>query len=99
MIGTKGAFVLVVVNLILASILGVIAGGLLTLALRKQWGIRGALMDALLAALVAVSAATIISVIDNARGVLESRVAVVLAIATGGVVLRHLLRLASPRIR
>ncbi len=98
MIGTSGAAVLVLVNFIFAIILGIGAGGLACLALRQPWGLKAALIDAALAAVAAVIAACAVSAIDNARGVWESRVALVLAIAAASVVLRHLLRLI-PRKR
>ncbi len=91
MIGISGAAVLLVVNVILASLLGVGAGGLTCLLLRRPWGVKAALIDAGLAVVVAVVAAYTISAIDDARGVLESRVGVVLAIATASVVVMHLM--------
>jgi hypothetical protein len=94
MIGTNGAAVLLLVDIIFASVLGIGAGGLTCLALRRPWSLKAALIDAVLAAVVAVIAAYVVSAIDNARGVLESRVTLVLAIATASVVVRHLMRLA-----
>ena len=57
-------------------------------------GFKDALVDAVLAAVVAVVAAYLVSAIENARGVWESRVALILAIAAASVVIRHLMRLA-----
>lgn len=89
MIGTRGAAVLMLVNFILASALGVGAGGLTCVAFRRAWGLKTALIDAVLAAVVAVVAVYVVSAIDNARGALQSRVGLVLVIATGVVVVRH----------
>lgn len=94
MIGTTGASVLFLINVIFAGVLGIGAGGLTCLVLRRSWGVKDALIDALLAAVVAVTAAYLISAIETARGVWESRVALILAIAVGSVVVRHLIRLA-----
>lgn len=93
-IGTNGAAVLLLVNVIFASVLGVGAGALTCLILRQPWGLKAALTDAILAIVVAVIAAYAVSAIDNARGVMESRVGVVLGIAAASVVVEHLLRRA-----
>ena len=58
MIGTTGAAVLFLINLLLAGALGMVAGGLTSLALRRPWGIKLAFMDAILAAFVAVAVAS-----------------------------------------
>jgi hypothetical protein len=94
MIGTSGAAVLILVNTIFASALGICAGGLTGLVLRRPWSLKAAVIDGVLAAVVAVIAAYVLAAIDSARGVLESRVALVLAIATASIVVRHLMRLA-----
>ena len=94
MIGTSGATVLFVVNVLFASVLGVGAGGLTCFLVRRPWGFKDALMDTVLAAVVAVVAAYLVSAIENARGVWESRVALILAIAAASVVIRNLMRLA-----
>ena len=94
MIGTTSGAVLLIVNLVLAAVLGVGAGGLTRLVLRRTWGLNSALLDGALAAIVAVIAAYAVSAIDNARGVLESRVGLVLAIAAASVVVVDLMRLA-----
>jgi phage baseplate assembly protein W len=61
------------------------------LVLRRSWGLKEALIDAVIAAVVA---AYVVSAIESARGVWESRVALILAIAVASVVVRHLIRLA-----
>jgi hypothetical protein len=95
MIGTTGAAVLVLINLLLAGALGMVAGGLTSLALRRPWGIKAALMDAVLAAFVAIVALFIFASVDAARHAWTSRVTVILAIATASVVIEHLLRRSS----
>jgi hypothetical protein len=99
MIGATGATVLFLINVLFASVLGICAGGLLCLVLRRHWGLKGALIDAALAAVVAVVAAYVVAAIESARGVWESRVTLILAIAVASVVLRHLIgrALRSPR--
>jgi hypothetical protein len=94
MIGTTGATVLFSVNILLASVLGIGAGGLTCLALRRSWSLKEALIDAVLAAVVAVVVADVVAAIESARGVWESRVVLILAIAVASVVGRHLARLA-----
>jgi hypothetical protein len=92
MIGTTGAtvlFVLFIVNIFFASVLGVGAGGLTCFVLRRPWGLKAAVIDAVLAAVVAVVAAYVVSAIEIRRGVWESRVTLVLVIAPASVVLRH----------
>lgn len=45
MIGTSGATVLFVVNLLFASVLGISAGGLTCFVLRRPWGFKAAVID------------------------------------------------------
>ena len=80
MIGTSGATVLFVVNVLF---------GFTCFALRRPWGLKAALIDAVLAAVVAIIAAYVVSAIEIRRGVWESRVTLVLVIAPASVVLRH----------
>ena len=93
MIGTSGATVLFVVNVLFASVLGVGAGGVTCFVLRRPWGLKAVVIDAVLAAVVAVVAAYVVSAIEISRGVWGSRVTLVLAIAAGSVVVRHVVRL------
>jgi hypothetical protein len=93
MIDTTGATVLFLINVLLASVLGIGAGGLTCLAIRRSWGLKEALIDAVLAAVVAVAAAYVVAAIESAGGVWESRVALILAIAVASVVIRNLIRL------
>lgn len=97
MIGTTGATVLFVINVLFASVLGIGAGGLTCLVLRRPWGIKNVLIDAPLAAAVAVGAVYVIAAIETARDVWESRVTLILIIAVASVVARYLLRLAASR--
>ncbi len=77
-----------------ASALGIGVGGFASLLLRQPWGFKVILMDAALAGIVVIIAAYMVSLIDSARGVLESRVGLVLGIAAASVVVMHLIRLA-----
>jgi len=95
MIGTKGAIVLFSINVLFASVLGIAAGGLTCLALRRSWHLKDAIIDAVLAAVVAVVAAIAVAAIEGARGVWESRVTLILAIAVASVVVRRLIRPTS----
>jgi hypothetical protein len=94
MIGTTGATILYLINVLLASVLGVGAGGLTCLILRLKWGVKAALIDAVLAAIVAVITAYVAATIETARGVWASNVTLVLVIAVISVVIRHLVQLA-----
>jgi hypothetical protein len=94
MIGTTGGAVLVVVNILFAAALGIGAGGLACLGFRQPWGLKVALLDGVLAAFVAVVAAYVVAMIEASRGIWGSRVILVLAIALGCAVLRHLLQFA-----
>jgi hypothetical protein len=96
MIGTTGATVLFLINVLFAGVLGIGAGGLTCLVRRRSWGLKAALIDAVLAAVVAVVAAYVIAAIESARGVWESRIVLILTIAVASVVVRHLIR---PRLR
>ena len=92
MIGTTGATVLFSINVLLACVLGTGTGALACLALGQPWGLKEALIDCLLAAVVAVVAAYVIAMIEISRGVWESRIALILAIAVVSVVARHFIR-------
>jgi hypothetical protein len=92
MIGTEGAAILVLVNLIFAGVLGIAAGGLTSLVLWRPWGLKVAVVDGVLASVVAVISAYVITAIDVARGVLQSRVTLILTLAVVSVVLWHLLQ-------
>ena len=94
MVGTTGGAVLVVVNILFAAALGIGAGGVASLGFRQSWSLKVALLDGVLAAFVAVVAAFVIAMLDASRGAWGSRVILVLAIALGSAVLRHLLQFA-----
>jgi hypothetical protein len=95
MIGTTGAGLLFVVNILFASVLGVGAGGFTCLLLRRSWSLKAVVIDAMLGALVALLAAYVISAVETARGVWESRVTLMLAVAVASVIGRHILRPAA----
>jgi hypothetical protein len=92
MIGTTGAFVLFIINVLFAVLLGISAGGLTCLVIHRPWGLNPALVDAILAAVVALTAGYVLGAVDSARHVWESRVTLILVIAAASVVLRHLIR-------
>jgi hypothetical protein len=92
MLGTTGATVLFVVNVVFAGVLGGCAGGLVCLALRRRWTLRTGLTDAALGAAAALIAAYVVSAIGSAHGVWESRVTLIIAIAVASIVARHILR-------
>jgi len=60
MIGTTGATVLFIINVLFASVLGIAAGGFRCFVLHRPWGLRPALIDATLAPVVAVIAAYVV---------------------------------------
>jgi len=92
MIGTVGAEAIMVVNLVIAAVLGIGAGGLTCLVLRRPWSIKTALVDGVFAFVVAFISAYVISTIEARRGVWTSVVEPVLAIAAASVILRHIAR-------
>ena len=95
MMGTVGGAVLAAINLLLAAVLGIGAGGLASLGFRQAWGVKVALQDGLLAGLVAIVAGYLIGTFEAAHGAWGARVVVwVFAIALSSVVLKHLLRFA-----
>jgi hypothetical protein len=94
MIGTTGATVLFIINVLFASVLGIAAGGVTCLVLHRPWGLKPALIDAILAAVVAVIAACVVGVIESATHVWGSRVTLILVIGAASVVVRHLMRLS-----
>jgi hypothetical protein len=91
MIGTSGATVLFAVNVFFAGLLGIVAGSLTRLVRRRPWIFKDVVLDAIAAAVVAVIAAYLVSAIDNARGVWESRISLVFIISVGSVVIRNLI--------
>ena len=93
MIGTSGATVLFVVNVLFASVLGSELA-LLHASCCGGLGVQRCSHRCRACGGVAVVAAYLVSAIENTRGVWESRVALILAIAAASVVIRHLMRLA-----
>ena len=94
MIGTTGATVLFLINMLIAGAVGMGVGRLACLALHQPWGGRAALTDAALSAAIAVAAAYVFGIVDSARHVWNSRVMLILAVAAGSVVVKYLFRLA-----
>jgi hypothetical protein len=94
MIGTTGATVLLIINIALASVVGVVTGGLTCLVLRQPWSLKTVLLDAALAACVGLVAAYALATIEAARGVWGSLVGLVLAIAAVSIIVAHIVRLS-----
>ncbi len=81
-------------SLLIASALGVAAGGILSVLLRRPWGSDVALIDAVVGLGCAVAIAYGVMVLDRYGTAPYSPADVVLPVALGCVVVRHLLRLA-----
>src|SRR5690242_2624078 len=92
MIGTTGATIVILIYLLVTCVLGIGAGGLTCLVLRRSWNLSQALIDAVLVVVVAVATAYVVDAIDTPRGVWESRNGLILAIAISSVVARHFIR-------
>lgn len=92
MIGTTGATIVIVIKILFACVLGIGTGGLTCLVLRRSWNVRQALIDAVLAMVVAFITAYVVVGIDIHRGVWRSRDALILSITIGSVVARHFIR-------
>ena len=92
MIGTTGATIVIVFYVLVACVLGIGAGGLTCLVLRRSWNVRRAFIDTVLVVGVTVATAYVVAAIDIPRGVWESRNGLILAIAIGSVVARHFIR-------
>jgi hypothetical protein len=93
MIGTTGATVLFIFNVLLAALLGISAGGIASLFLRQRWNLKVFFIDGATSATVAITAAYVLGVLDTARHVWKSRVVLIFAIAAASVLVRHLFRL------
>jgi len=90
MIGTSGAIALVVINVVFASLLGIGAGALTRLVLHRSWRVKSVVLDAAIAAIMALVAAYVLATIEATRGTWGSVVGPVLAIAAASAVLRNL---------
>lgn len=90
MIGTSGATVLVIINVVFASLLGMGAGALTRLVLRRSSRVKGVVLDAAIAAITALVAAYVLATMEAARGTWGSVVGPVSAIAAASAVLRNL---------
>jgi hypothetical protein len=95
MIGTNGALVILIVNLLATGILGVVGvvTGLITsVVLRQRWRLKDGFTDAIVSGLTALVSASMLSIIDGVRGTLQSRVLLVILIAMATVVLTHVVQ-------
>jgi hypothetical protein len=82
-----------VTYLLFVSAMGVAAGGVACLLFQKSWGVKVALIDALLAALTTIGVAYAVMELDRYGSAPYSPASFVLPIVICCVVLRHLLRL------
>ena len=80
-----------------AAVLGIGVGCLTSWLLKLGWRVTVAFTDAILAVGAALVWSWVIVAIDEANGVLQSRLTFVLAMASVSIVLRHLLRLRLAR--
>jgi hypothetical protein len=80
--------------LLIASGLGVAAGGLLCLVQRKSWGLDTVLFDALLAPISGIALAYAVLELDKYGSAYFSPAGVVLPVAVASVVVRHLVQYA-----
>jgi uncharacterized membrane protein len=92
MLGTTGGAVLVCVNLLAIGVIGMLVGLLATLAMRKRWGGKVALIDLLTAIFAALLAGYSVSAVEAARGVWESRLGLIAILAIAAVLLIHAVR-------
>lgn len=77
MLGTTGADVLIVVSILFAGLLGLCAGGLTCLILRRKWSFKAAAIDIVVAAVVFIAGGFIDASIGSAYGIWESHEALV----------------------
>lgn len=90
-IGVTGAIVLAIENVIFAGVLGIAAGGVTCAVLRRSWSVKSAVVDALLAILVAGVAGYVLTVILSRFDVYPSLVLPIWGAAIVSVIGRHLL--------
>lgn len=91
MIGVAGADVVILILLITIAVAAVFAGGLACLMLRRRWGPKAALLDAALAAGVAIVLFFIAAEVESAVGSYRSLDVPVLLVAVASVVGRHVI--------
>jgi hypothetical protein len=92
MLGTTGGAVLVCANLLVIGVIGMSVGLLASLAMRKGWGMKVALVDMSTAIIAALITGYVVSSIEAARGVWESRLELIAIFATAAVLLMHAAR-------
>ena len=91
MIGTQGADVLVLLTLISIGVWGVIAGAVTSLVRRRPWGPQAALIDAALAASVAIVLVFLTVEVEGFFGLYLSLSTPVSIAAVASVVIRRFL--------
>jgi hypothetical protein len=90
MMSVQGAEIIALVNLLLAGLFGIIVGGLCSAFFGQRWTLKAILLDLLLALIVAVVAGFILAYALAFMGIYSSLVMPVWAVASLGVVCRHL---------
>lgn len=94
MIGTTGATVLAIVNVLIAGILGIVVGAISCAVLRRRWTVRAAGIDAVLAMIVFFIAVMAISEIQIrlahwADALTPGWILAAVAVIAGHLVRRH----------
>jgi hypothetical protein len=93
MIGTTGATVLLIAYMVFAGVLGIAAGGLSCLVLRRPWGLKAAAIDVAVAILAMIVAEEVEMKIDIPRGNWDPHSTLNFTIAAASAGARHLFRL------
>jgi hypothetical protein len=91
------AHVIALLNVVAACLLGAGVGFIASRVLRLQWGVKQGAVDMLLAAVVVLVSVSIAVAVDTSRGVLESRVTLILLVVVIAVVSRHAVRFVLRR--
>ncbi len=89
MMSVQGAEIIALLNLLLAGLFGIIVGGFCSAFFRQRWTLKAVLLDFLGALMVAVAAGFILAYALAFVGIYSSLVMPVWAIASLGVVCRH----------
>ncbi len=90
MMSEEGATIIALLNLLLAGLFGIIVGGFCSAFFRQRWSPKAVLLDFLVALIVAVVAGFILAYGLAFLGIYSSLLMPVWAIASLGVVCRHL---------
>ena len=83
------------VTLVASGVIGVIVGFITCWVLKVSWNTKMAVTDTILMVVVSIAAAFAFAAIALARGHFDGGLSWILLIASGSVVIRHLVRRAS----